>query len=106
MTKLKDQITWHHRIPKELWWTNYRANMEDKRRAEHIAHHTLFNNKPPHEQILQIVDTTGKAFNQVMRHQIIEVVDSFDIEYMYHPKAVNIEQMIRVLAEKLLESKQ
>jgi hypothetical protein len=79
--------------------------MEGKKRIDHIAHHTLFENKPPHEQILQIVDCTGRAFNQALRHDIITAIENYDIRYMYHPKVVDVEKMIRVLAQKLLENK-
>ena len=76
--------------------------MEELRRIDHRAHHQIHQNQPPHEQILSIVDRTGRCFKQAMARDIIEVVNSYDITQMYHPKCVDMEKMIRVLAEKII----
>jgi len=85
---MKNKSTRHHIIPKSLWWTNHNDNIERKRDIKHRAHHLLYDNKLPHEQIWQIIDLTWKAFDKCFSDDIQSVVNDYDVEAIYNKKCI------------------
>ena len=65
-----------------------------KKRVLHQAHHTVFANEAPHEQLLTIIDLTGRAFNKVFAEDFIEIIESYRMEDIYNEKCVNMQKII------------
>ena len=95
-------ITKHHIIPKSMGGSNHTHNIEKKTQNMHRAHHLLYDNQVPHEQLLTIIDLTGKAFNRAFAEDIKSVIYDYNIEDVYTKQCVNIEKLIRAI----LDSKQ
>ena len=68
MTKFEKQITRHHKVARSMGWSNHFNNIEEIERNKHRAHHLLFDNDLPHEQIKTIVDRTGKVFTNSFQY--------------------------------------
>ena len=98
----KFETTRHHIIPKSAGWNLHYNNIANLKQVKHRALHTMFSNELPHEQVLDIVDLTGKAINKVFSQAIMEVVNDFTPEEMYNEKCCNMNRLV----SKILESKQ
>jgi len=97
---MKNKITDHHKIPKSLWGTRHFDNIEKKKELKHRAHHTIYENQAPHEQIIEIVDVTGKAFNAVFADDLMSVVNDYDLEDIYNHKCVNMKKLVNYILNK------
>ena len=97
---MKNKLTKHHKIPKSLWGTSHFDNIEKKNDTPHKSHHIVFENKAPHEQIVQIVDVTWKAFNAVFADDIMSVVNDYDIEDIYNHKCVRVKKLVDYILNK------
>ena len=93
------ELTNHHIIPKSYWWNRYAHNIASLRDNKHKALHTMFSNNLPHEQVLNIVDLTGKAINKVFSQAIMEVVNDFTPEEIYNQKCCDIQKLLRHIEE-------
>ena len=99
MTKMEHQTNYHHRINKVSWWTNHYDNLEKMRVIDHRAHHQLFWNELPHEQIWTIVDRTGKVFTDNFKSDILSVISDYDIQRIYSSKCGNIKKMVQFILD-------
>jgi len=91
------QLTRHHKIARQYWWSNHHDNIVRLERDKHIAQHTRFWNNLPHEQILDIVDVTGKCFKKCFSDDVIEVVSSYDLEEIYKEWCYNTRKLVKFI---------
>ena len=101
MNNPNNKITRHHKIPKEKGWTNHNHNIARLKALEHKWEHFFFWNALPHEQIIKVIDITGRAMNKVLANNIREAILSCEFEDMYSEKCIDMDKYIRhILATK------
>ncbi len=68
-------------------------------RGKHNAHHLLFGNKLPHQQLEQIVDVTGDVFTTEFRDGVLSILyDIGDIEKVYNTSCINdVNKMVEII---------
>jgi len=91
----KQKLTRHHILPKSIGWTNHFNNLEKKKDVKHRAHHILYDNNAPHQQLQEIIDLTGKAFNKCFTDDITDLIENYEIDEIYNERCVQIDKLVR-----------
>lgn len=90
----------HHKIAKQLWGSNHHDNLIRMDETVHNWQHMRFWNDLPHEQILDIVDVTGKCFKKCFTDDVIEVVSSYDLEEIYKDSCYNTQKLVNFILNR------
>ena len=83
MSKLENQYSLHHILPKSKGGSSDDNNLEYIKNTKHRAIHTLFENKMIAEQLLTTIDISAKALREDVRRWLIDTLTIRDIEDPY-----------------------
>ena len=83
MSKIENQYSLHHILPKSKWGSNDEYNIEYIRNTKHRAIHTLFENKMIAEQLLTTIDISAKSLREDVRRWLIDTLTIRDIHDPY-----------------------
>ena len=101
-TKANAQPPVHHKIARQYGWTNHFDNKITLKRIEHQWLHNYHWNNLPHESILQILDDTWRAFNNVFRDNLNNLIQEYDIEEIYNEKCLDLNKHYKQLASWII----
>ena len=83
MSKLENQYSIHHILPRSQHGTSESCNIELLKNTHHRAIHTLFDNKMIAEQLIRTVELSEKALREDVRDWLLETLISRDIDDPY-----------------------
>ncbi len=83
MSRLEDQYSKHHILPKSRFWSSESCNLEMLKNTTHRALHTLFQNQMIAEQLITTVELSEKALREDVREWLIDVLTSKNIHDPY-----------------------
>lgn len=83
MSKLEDQYSKHHILPKSRFWSSENCNLEMIKNTTHRAIHTLFQNQMIAEQLITTVELSEKALREDVREWLLETLTSKNIHDPY-----------------------
>lgn len=83
MSKLEDQYSKHHILPKSRWGSSENCNIEMLKNTTHRALHTLFQNQMIAEQLITTVELSEKALREDVRERLLDVLTSKNIHDPY-----------------------
>lgn len=83
MSKLENQYSLHHILPKSKGGSGDDNNLEYLKNSKHRALHTLFENKMIAEQLLTTIDISAKALREDVRRRLIDTLTIRDINNPY-----------------------
>lgn len=83
MSRLEDQYSKHHILPKSRFWSSESCNLEMLKNTTHRALHTLFQNQMIAEQLITTVELSEKALREDVREWLIETLTSKNIHDPY-----------------------
>lgn len=83
MSKLEDQYSRHHILPKSMRWSSEPCNIEILKNTTHRALHTLFQNQMIAEQLITTVELSEKALREDVREWLLETLSSRNIHDPY-----------------------
>jgi hypothetical protein len=83
MSKLENQYSLHHILPKSKGGSGDDNNIEYIKNSKHRALHTLFDNKMIAEQLLTTIDLSAKALREDVRRWLIDILTIRDIHNPY-----------------------
>lgn len=84
-----DELTRHHVIPKSRWGKNREDNIQETKQIRHRAHHIIYGNALPHEQLLLNLWRNAQVivWDEVMR--IMEILNHIQPEEFYKKEAID-----------------
>lgn len=83
MSKLEEQYSKHHILPKSRWGSSENCNIETIKNTTHRALHTLFQNQMIAEQLITTVELSEKALREDVREWLLDVLTSKNIHDPY-----------------------
>ena len=83
MTKIENNYSVHHILPKSRDWSSNDRNVELLKNTTHRAIHTLFSNQTIAEQLITTVWLSEKALREDVRRWLLDTLTSRDIEDPY-----------------------
>ena len=83
MTKIENNYSVHHILPKSRDWSSSDRNLELLKNTTHRAIHTLFSNQTIAEQLITTVWLSEKALREDVRRWLLDTLTSRDIEDPY-----------------------
>ncbi len=83
MSKLEDQYSKHHILPRSRYWSSEPCNLEILKNTTHRALHTLFQNQMIAEQLITTVELSEKALREDVRQRLLDVLTSKNIHDPY-----------------------
>lgn len=83
MSKIEDQYSRHHILPKSRFWSSEPINIEILKNTAHRALHTLFQNQMIAEQLITTVELSEKALKEDVRERLLETLTSKNIHDPY-----------------------
>lgn len=83
MSKLEDQYSKHHILPRSRYWSSEPCNLEILKNTTHRALHTLFQNQMIAEQLITTVELSEKALRDDVRQRLLDVLTSKNIHDPY-----------------------
>ena len=83
MSRIEDQYSKHHILPRSRFWSSEPCNIEILKNTTHRALHTLFQNQMIAEQLITTVDLNSKALREDVRQRLLEVLSSKNIHDPY-----------------------
>lgn len=83
MSRIEDQYSKHHILPRSRFWSSEPCNIEILKNTTHRALHTLFQNQMIAEQLITTVDLNSKALREDVRQWLLEVLNSKNIHDPY-----------------------
>ena len=92
MTKIENNYSVHHILPKSRDWSSNDSTLEYLKNTKHRALHTLFENKMIAEQLLTTIDISAKALREDVREWLIDTLTTRDI---HDPRERYDEKVIR-----------
>ena len=92
MTKIENNYSMHHILPKSRDWSSNDRNVELLRNTTHRAIHTLFSNQMIAEQLLTTIDISAKALREDVKEWLIDTLTTRDI---HDPRERYDEKVIR-----------
>lgn len=92
MSKLENQYSIHHLLPKSRGGNSEEDNLEYIKNSKHRAIHTLFDNKIIAEQLLTTIDISAKALREDVKDWLIDTLTTRDI---HDPRERYDEKVIR-----------
>jgi hypothetical protein len=92
MSKLENQYSIHHLLPKSRGGNSEEDNLEYIKNSKHRAIHTLFDNKIIAEQLLTTIDISAKALREDVKEWLIDTLTTRDI---HDPRERYDEKVIR-----------
>lgn len=92
MSKLENQYSIHHLLPKSRGGNSEEDNLEYIKNSKHRAIHTLFDNKMIAEQLLTTIDISAKALREDVKEWLIDTLTTRDI---HDPRERYDEKVIR-----------
>ena len=99
MTKMQNQMTKHHVIPKSKWGTNHWANLKTWKRKPHQAFHIIFENLAPHEQLKYILDLSVNVIKEEFREELLDIIDGYKLKDIYVKECVSVQKMAREILD-------
>lgn len=82
------QLTRHHIVAKEKWWSDEDMNIKLLPRKNHKGLHDYFQNKKPHEQIMQVLEDSNSALTRKFKKNLRQVLQEFWYEDMIYKNGV------------------
>ena len=79
MSKIENNYSVHHILPRSRHWTSEDCNLELLRNTTHRAIHTLFQNQMIAEQLITTVWLSERALRDDVRDWLLETLSSRDI---------------------------
>jgi len=92
MTKIENNYSMHHILPKSRDWSSNDRNVELLKNTTHRAIHTLFSNQMIAEQLLTTIDISAKALREDVKEWLIDTLTTRDI---HDPRERYDEKVIR-----------
>lgn len=92
MSKLENQYSIHHILPRSQHGTSESCNTELLKNTQHRAIHTLFDNKMIAEQLIRTIEISEKALKPEVTEWLLETLTSKNI---YDPYERYIDRAIR-----------
>lgn len=92
MSKLENQYSIHHLLPKSRGGNSEEDNLEYIKNSKHRALHTLFDNKIIAEQLLTTINISAKALREDVKEWLIDTLTTRDI---HDPRERYDEKVIR-----------
>lgn len=83
MTKIENNYSVHHILPKSRDWSSNDRNVELLKNTTHRAIHTLFSNQTIAEQLITTVWLSEKALREDVRRWLLDTLTSKDIQDPY-----------------------
>jgi hypothetical protein len=83
MTKIENNYSVHHILPKSRDWSSNDRNIELIKNTTHRAIHTLFANQMIAEQLITTVWLSEKALREDVRRWLLDTLTSRDIQDPY-----------------------
>ena len=83
MTKIENNYSVHHILPKSRDWSSNDRNIELLKNTTHRAIHTLFSNQTIAEQLITTVWLSEKALREDVRRWLLDTLTSRDIQDPY-----------------------
>jgi hypothetical protein len=83
MTKIENNYSVHHILPKSRDWSSNDRNVELLKNTTHRAIHTLFSNQTIAEQLITTVWLSEKALREDVRRWLLDTLTSRDIQDPY-----------------------
>ena len=83
MSKLENQYSNHHILPRSRFWSSESCNLEILKNTTHRALHTLFQNQMIAEQLITTVELSEKALRDDVRQRLLDVLTSKNIHDPY-----------------------
>lgn len=83
MSKLEDQYSKHHILPRSRYWSSEPCNLEILKNTTHRALHTLFQNQMIAEQLITTVELSEKALREDVRQRLLDILTSKNIHDPY-----------------------
>ena len=83
MSKLDDQYSKHHILPRSRYWSSEPCNLEILKNTTHRALHTLFQNQMIAEQLITTVELSEKALREDVRQRLLDILTSKNIHDPY-----------------------
>lgn len=83
MSKLENQYSLHHILPKSRGGNGDEDNLEYIKNTKHRAIHTLFQNQMIAEQLITTIDISSKALREDVRRWLIDTLTARDISDPY-----------------------
>lgn len=92
MSRIEDNYSKHHILPKSKFWSSDPCNIEILKNSTHRALHTLFQNQMIAEQLITTIELSDKALREDIKKWLIETLQS---KNMYDPYTRYVEEAIR-----------
>lgn len=83
MSKLENQYSTHHILPRSRFGSSDPCNLEILKNTTHRALHTLFQNQMIAEQLITTVNLSEKALRDDVRQRLLEVLTEKNIHDPY-----------------------
>lgn len=79
MSKMENNFSIHHILPRSQHWSDESVNLEILRNSTHRAIHTLFQNQMLAEQLITTIWLSEKALRDDVRKWLLETLTSRNI---------------------------
>lgn len=93
----------HHKIPKSRGWSADKCNIKRREIVKHMKRHSVFSNKTPVEQIIEVLKTNEGVWNKKFIDEIKETLLENEGEYYIERAYKELIEDLSYIKEKWIE---